>query len=201
MAGAALYPAPPSRGARRFRLRRGGSRAARFDGMGRQPGDRPFGWRGGSFPNDPYGIFAPWRDGNIAQTTTGVLPTPPPGRRPGSGTGVFPENPADEMFHVEQSRAPARIRPHLRGGDGAGPGYIPGAARVRPRGEGRRTNRGLNGVVKGVSKRWKTAPYLQDKAVNLSDFVEIRKSAYAAFTERKGTHECVRSAPRRFTYG
>ena len=51
-------------------------------------------------------------------------------------------------------------------------------------GEGRRANRGLNGVVKGVSKRWKTAVYLQDKAVNLSDFVEIRKSASAVLAER-----------------
>ena len=191
MAGAALYPAPPSRGAKRFRLRRGGSRAARFDGMGRQPGDRPFGWRGGSFPNDPYGIFAPWRDGNIAQTTTGVLPTPPPGGGRGPETDVFSENLAAETPHGGASRAFARNCPHLRGGDGAGPGYIPDAAEVRPWGEGKRANRGPAGCskdgqrdLKRVEKGREIAAYLSILALNLSDFAEIRKSASAVLAER-----------------
>ena len=53
--------------ARGLCFRRGGARTARFDGMGRQPGDCPFGRRGGSFTNDPYGMFAWRRDGDAAE--------------------------------------------------------------------------------------------------------------------------------------
>ena len=52
-----------------------------------------------------------------------------------------------------------------------------------------------------MEKGRKTAAYLSILALNLSDFAEIRKSASTAFTARNGTHECVGSAPRRFTHG
>ena len=73
-AGAAPCGRPSSMARMRWGFRRGGSRTARFDGMGRQSGDCPFGRRGGSFPNDPYGIFAYRREVNPARTATGDCP-------------------------------------------------------------------------------------------------------------------------------
>ncbi len=123
----------------RQRFRRGGSRAARFGGVGRQPGDCPFGWRGGAFPNDPYGIITRRRDGNPAKDNHGGCPydcrnrrAPPQNpsfrRRPESGTRArggeraFPVNPcAGSWFR--------------RGGASPGPPHNSGTARF----EGRRS--------------------------------------------------------------
>ena len=55
---------------------------------------------------------------------------------------------------------------------------------MRPREGEKAANRGRKEGVKRVEKGWKTAAYLQDKAVNLSVFVEIRRRSSAAFAAR-----------------
>ena len=55
---------------------------------------------------------------------------------------------------------------------------------MRPREGEKAANRGRKEGVKREDKGWKTAAYLSDKAVNLSDFVEIRRRSSTPFAAR-----------------
>ncbi len=132
---------------------------------------------GGAFTNDPYGIFAPWRDGDAAR--------PPAGRRAGPGNGRIPRE--SSRRHAPR-RSRARVCPQLpasarRSRRRAGVysrcgGSAPEEGREAGEpGGGRDAQRGLKRVEKGRE----IAAYLSVSALNLSDFVEIGKSASIVF--------------------